>query len=116
MHFKKSHLIQWLDLISFVALLFMMSSGLLMQFVLPPRSQGATVWGMTRHEWGGLHFYLSLIFLTLMVCHLLIHIPYIKHAFMGRASREHGYRLAIGVFALIMLLIVAFSPVIVPID
>lgn len=113
---KTANLIKLTDLLSFIVLITMISTGAFLKFTLPPRSGGASVWGLTRHEWGDLHFYLSIAFLVLMTLHLLVHIRYIKSAILGRATREQGYRLVIGIVSLIVLVALAFAPMVSSID
>lgn len=112
---NKSSIIKILDLASFIGLLLLISSGVVMRYTLPPRSRGETNWNLTRHEWGDLHYYISIVFLVLMALHLLLHIKYIKHALLGRASRENSYRVAGGAFGLAILLFIVFFPIIFPI-
>lgn len=109
-------LINLIDLLSFAVLIFMMSSGAVLEFTLPARSGPASVWGLSRHEWGDLHGYLSLAFLLLMAVHLMLHVRYIKSALMGKASREQNYRLAIGLIGLLSLLALALAPPLSPVD
>ena len=68
---KQSGLIKLIDLLSFIVLTLMISSGVLLEFTLPARSRGASVLDLTRHQWGSVHFYLSLLFLILMALHLV---------------------------------------------
>lgn len=113
---NKGQLIKLVDLLCFLGLLALISTGLLLEFTLPARSGAASVWGLTRHEWGDLHFYISLGFLVLMSLHLFLHIGFIKKAILGRASREHKYRLAIGLVGLVALLILLLAPVFSPVE
>ena len=109
---KHSQLVKIIDLLSFLALFAMVATGVLIEFSLPVRSGPAQIWGLTRHEWGGVHFYTSLAFVGLMSAHLLTHIKYIKSAIMGKASREHKYRIAAGVVglaAVVLLLVALFT-------
>jgi hypothetical protein len=39
------------------------------------------LWSMTRHEWGDIHFYLSALFVILMVVHIILHWTWIKNYF-----------------------------------
>lgn len=113
---KQASIINIVDILSFVALVMMISTGTLLEFTLPTRSGGASVWGLTRHQWGDLHFYISVMFLTLMSAHLITHIRYIKYVFMGSSSREQNYRLAIGMVGLSALLALAVAPVVSTVD
>jgi hypothetical protein len=106
----KFSLVKIVDLLSFIFLVFMISTGLLLYAVLPPRSRGAEVWGMTRHDWGDLHFYISLIFLGFMSLHLILHIKFLKEVLVGEASQEHKYRIIIGLIGLVALVAVAVAP------
>ena len=112
---KHSTIIKIIDLLSFVSLTLMVSTGILIQFTLPPRSGGDEVWGLTRHDWGEIHFYFSVVFLLLMVTHLIAHINYIKTVITGKASTEKVYRVAIGVIGVIALILLAFAPVTSPV-
>jgi uncharacterized membrane protein len=107
---RHSTLIKWLDLASFILLVFVVSTGTLIRYTLPPRSGGISVWGLTRHEWGDIHFYLSIAFLLVLTGHLFTHAKWILLAVRGKVSREKNYRLAIGVISLLSLLALAFSP------
>mgnify|MGYP005989723713 CR=1 FL=1 len=109
---KQSGVIRLIDLFSFIVLVLMIATGILLEYTLPARSGSLSVWGMTRHEWGGLHYYISLLFLMLMVAHLFLHVKFIKSAILGKATREQNYRIAVGVVALLTILALAFLPVI----
>ena len=83
------------DLISFVNLLGLAFTGLIMKYVLPPGTSGLGrelgggrgreeikyLWSMTRHEWGYIHFYLAVGFVALMVVHIILHWTWIKNYF-----------------------------------
>lgn len=76
------------DAVSFTALLLLATTGLLMFWVLPPGSHQATVWGMSRHEWGDLHFWIAIAFLGLLVLHLVLHWQWIVCMVQGRPRRD----------------------------
>lgn len=84
------------DLISFINLLGLACTGLIMKYILPPGTGGygrgfrggrgpveeiKYLWSMTRHEWGYIHFYLAVGFVTLMVVHIILHWSWIKNYF-----------------------------------
>ena len=104
-----------LDLFSFVALMLMLSTGVFLKTTLPPRSGGDEVWGLSRHEWGDIHFYLSVIFLLFMSAHLVVHAKFIKSVIIGKAPTEKYYRIVAGIIGVIALIALAFSPVISPV-
>jgi hypothetical protein len=80
------------DFIAFLDLLALAFTGSIMRFVLPPGSaghgqgfrggRGATearyLWSMDRHQWGGIHFYLAVIFAVLVLVHIILHWTWIK--------------------------------------
>ncbi len=47
-------------------------TGLLIAFVLPPGSRQASVWGMTRHDWGDVHFWFAMGILATGLLHLMM--------------------------------------------
>jgi hypothetical protein len=81
------------DLISFLDLVGLTCTGLIMKYVLPPGTGGCgrllhggpgrahirTLWSMSRHEWGSIHYALAVIFLALMVVHIILHWSWIKN-------------------------------------
>ncbi len=64
-------------LVDTVALLFMagmIATGLIVRYALPPGTGGrASIWGMGRHDWGDLHFYVAIGLLVLLIVHLSLH-------------------------------------------
>ena len=109
-------LVKIVDLISFILLVMMISTGAILEFTLPARSGPLSVWGMTRHEWGDIHSIVSMIFLVLMASHLILHFKFIKSVVAGNGTREHIYRLSIGLIALIVLIALAVAPVVSPVS
>ena len=84
-----------IDLISFVNLLGLVCTGFIMKYILPPGTGGLGrelgggrgreeikyLWSMSRHEWGDIHFYLAIMFVTFMVIHIILHWSWIKNHF-----------------------------------
>jgi len=57
-----------IDIIAAFLLLGMIATGYLLRFPLPPRSNKfLSLWGYTRHQWGDVHFWISLGRLRQMV-------------------------------------------------
>ena len=113
---KKFEIVKIIDLLSFISLTLIFSTGVFIKYSLPPRSGGATVWGLNRHEWGDVHFYISISFLLLLSVHLLLHFEFIKNAILGKASREQSYRLAIGMVSILVLLLFLLAPFFSPVE
>ena len=69
----------WVDLGMFLCMLFLAVSGLVQKYVLPPargsrRGLGPEeLMGWTRHDWGDLHFYLSVAIVVLLIVHVVLH-------------------------------------------
>jgi hypothetical protein len=62
--------------VTLLVVLAMAATGLLLKFVLPPGSrggQGLQLWGFTRHEWGDIHFWLSVAMGALFIVHVALH-------------------------------------------
>lgn len=63
-----------IDLATFLVMLAMISTGLLVRFVLPPGSGSRlSVWNNTRHEWGDVHFWLAVTLGAFVLIHLALH-------------------------------------------
>lgn len=93
-----------LVLVSFLALLGLSFTGLIMRYLLPPGTGGMgrllhdgagrgvyarELWSMTRHEWGNIHFYLAIAFVVLMMTHILLHWGWIKHYVQSSLVDRH---------------------------
>lgn len=89
----------------------MAGTGLLLAFRLPPGSRGGhglSAWGMSRHEWGDWHTWLSYAFLALVLVHLALHWRW----FWQVASRKKTGPLMLGFGAGILLIaVLALQPV-----
>lgn len=65
--------------VALVLMMAMVLTGLLLKYVLPPGSggreggRGLVLWGMGRHDWGDIHWYIALTLLAVTVVHLLLH-------------------------------------------
>ncbi|MHC4573776.1 MAG: DUF4405 domain-containing protein [Planctomycetota bacterium] len=92
---KRSTLNFIVDLVSFLTLLGMVFTGIIMKYILPPGTGGCglgfrggrgeeqvrELWSMTRHEWGFIHYDLAVLFVILMVVHIVLHWNWIKNCF-----------------------------------
>ena len=92
---KRSSLNFIIDLVALLNLLGLAFTGFIMKYILPPGTGGRgwrlfgglggehikQLWSMTRHEWGGIHFYLALLFVILMVVHIILHWGWLKNYF-----------------------------------
>lgn len=71
---KRSTLNFAIDLVTFLVMIAMIATGLLVRFVLPPGSgERRSLWSYTRHDWGDVHFWLAVGLAALLVVHLALH-------------------------------------------
>jgi hypothetical protein len=96
MRINRSVWISVTDLVSFFSLLFLAFSGVVIRYVLPKGSGGGgqgwramlkpvqEFWHLSRHEWGTVHFWVSMVFVTAILLHLLLHWKWIKISLFGR--------------------------------
>lgn len=113
---KRADLISLIDIIAFIAFLFLTSSGILMRYLLPPGSgRWSEVWGMSRHQWGELHFWLALIFFAVLTFHLLQHWRFVLGLFRGRLKECMQLRVALGLTGLLAVILLSIAPLISPV-
>ena len=60
------------DVVLLLSVLTLVATGLLIYFVLPPGRGGDSVWSLTRHDWGEVHFWTSMVMLAAVVVHLAV--------------------------------------------
>lgn len=70
------------DVFLLLVMLGMAASGLVIKYVLPPGSggghggdagSGKALWGLGRHDWGDLHFWLAVALVVLVLIHVALH-------------------------------------------
>lgn len=110
------------DAVAFTFFVTMTTTGMVMRWLLPPGAgrlellgrgrhrQVLTLWGLDRHQWGDIHFWLAVALLVTLVLHVVLHWRWIVAKVRGKRSEASGMRLTLGVFALAALLAMAFSP------
>lgn len=77
------------DIFSFLCLVVLLMTGLLIHYVLPRGSKGDNFWGLTRHEWGDVHFWIAIIFSSIIIIHLILHSSWIKASLsFGKKSKK----------------------------
>ncbi|MBN2282256.1 MAG: DUF4405 domain-containing protein [Deltaproteobacteria bacterium] len=99
-----------IDTVAFVEFVFLLSTGLLIYYILPPGAGQAQLWGLTRHEWGDIHFVLALLFVVTMGIHLLLHWTWIRALIEGGKGGRKNVRIAIAIIAAVLLLMAAAVP------
>jgi len=105
------------DAVAFAAFAFLTTTGVLSRYVLPPGSgRYSTLWGLNRHGWGDVHFWVAVLLLGVLTLHLVLHWKWILYAVKGKRSEASGARLALGVVGLIGLLGLAAAPLMAPVE
>ncbi len=98
------------DSIAFFLFLCLLSTGFLIFLVIPPGS-GYSVWGMGRHDWGNIHFWIAISFLIMMTIHVILHWKWIKCRVQGNPKDTHHSKkrsfFAILLFIIVLLLLLA---------
>jgi hypothetical protein len=76
------------DLATLLAILAMTGTGLILKYSLPPGSggRGLVLWGLGRHDWGGIHFWIAVGLGLLLVVHLVLHWPWVVATFRRLTS------------------------------
>jgi mono/diheme cytochrome c family protein len=110
----------YLDLLAFLALFATVVTGLVLRLALPPGSGRpevgsldrpvTTLWGWARHEWGSLHYFISLALLVVLALHVWLHRDWIAGVMKRESSRDSGKFFSLGMVACVALLVVGFSP------
>jgi hypothetical protein len=127
MRFNRPKINLVIDIVAFISAVFLIASGFLLEYILPPGSgrlgtEGFGVgpgglhrpilllWGLTRHEWGNIHFYLAIALMALLSLHLLLHWQWIACMVQGKPREGFGLRVALGILGLVSLLALAVAP------
>jgi hypothetical protein len=99
---KRDGLRKWIpriaNLLLWLLFCIMAGTGLLLAYRLPPGSRGGhglSALGWSRHEWGDLHFWISLAFLALILVHMGLHWRW----FWQIACRKRAWPLLAGIVA-----------------
>lgn len=116
-----------IDIVAFVSAVLLIATGFLLEYTFPPGSghletEGLGVgpgglrrpvlllWGLTRHEWGNIHFYLATALMAILSLHLVLHWQWIVCMVQGRPKEGSGIRALIGILGLAAVLLLAITP------
>lgn len=112
---KRSSLNLFIDVLAFIGLILLLGSGLLVRYILPPGSgEHLAVWTLTRHEWGGVHFWIAVFLTAVVTVHLILHWRWIVTVIQNKPREGSGMRVAYGTIAFITLLIIVIAPFLSP--
>lgn len=71
---KRTTLNLTIDLLAALLFVSMVATGYIIRFPLPPgTNKSLSLWGLSRHQWGGVHFWISLALLGVLLAHLTLH-------------------------------------------
>ena len=77
-----------IDLIAAALMIGMLATGYILRFPLPPGSnKDLTLWGLTRHQWGDVHFWISLGLIVVILLHLCLHWLWLAFSVRRKLSR-----------------------------
>jgi len=125
---KKNFII---DLLSYVGFVLLLGTGLILKYILPHgsgriisegtgRASGekliTTLWGMTRDQWGQVHFWIAIAILVMLLFHLILHWRWIVCGLRGRKRPPdaHGGRAALGIAGMFGILALILLPFLTP--
>lgn len=126
---KRTTLNFWTDALAFIGFVFLTTTGILLRYQLPPgsgrldsiggghRAQEKVVsvlWGLTRHEWGDVHYYIALALMAVLAFHLVLHWKWIVCVVRGKPVEGSGYRLGLGIVGLLAVLLLGAAPLLAP--
>ena len=86
---KRVYLNLAVDAAAAVLFLGMLATGFLLRFPLPPGSQKTHIlWGLTRHQWGTVHTWLSFLLVAVLLVHVALHWSWITGIVRHRLGRR----------------------------
>jgi hypothetical protein len=105
------------DSLGFAAFVLLTATGVLMRYVLPPGSgRRAVIWGLDRHGWGDLHFWIAVAFLLILALHLVLHWRWVVSVLRGRPREGSGVRVGLGLTGLVAVVALALAPLLAPVE
>jgi hypothetical protein len=69
------------DVLAYLAMAGLAATGVIVRFRLPAGSGSDAILGLTRHEWGGIHFWIAMALLVLMAIHVALHWTWVTRTF-----------------------------------
>ena len=109
---NRNRLNLYVDTLGYLAFVVLLASGYVMKYVLLPGSRMAagdptSLMGYSRHDWGDIHFWAAVVFLTCIIVHLYLHWSWLLNA----CKNHYRIRTAVGVgLALLIPLLIVFIP------
>lgn len=105
-----------INVAAFILFLLLASTGLLIWLQLPPGHGYLTVWGMNRHAWGDIHFWIAVSFLVLIVVHLVLHWSWIKSMLFSQSKKPLSAKNKVMILLIILASIATVAPFFSPVE
>ena len=118
----RTHVNFVIDALALAAFLALMSTGLILNFQLPPGSGDIhgrghrnvmLLWDWTRHEWGQVHYLIACALVVVLAVHLVLHWKWIVCVMRGKSGSASGIRFGLGLAATLTLAVLAATPLMV---
>jgi len=123
----------FVDLLLYIGFVLLLATGLILQYILPHGSGRLTgsgtgqragekiiamLWGMTREQWGEIHFWIAVGILVITLLHLVLHWRWIVCVLRRRKSSPDvsGGRAVIGLAGFFGLLAIIVVPFLTPVE
>lgn len=119
-----------IDAVAYAGLVVLATTGLMLRWQMPPGSGGlhgmgsgagagsrpvTVVWGLSRHEWGSVHYWIALVLMGVLAVHLLLHWKWIVCILRGKPHSDvSGGRFALGITGLVLVTLLATAPLLTP--
>jgi Domain of unknown function (DUF4405) len=119
-----------IDAVAYAGLVVLATTGLMLRWQMPPGSGGlhgmgsgagagsrpvTVVWGLSRHEWGSVHYWIALVLMGVLAVHLLLHWKWIVCVLRGKPHSDvSGGRFALGIAGLVLVTLLATAPLLTP--
>ena len=72
---------------------FLLVSGIVLMYILPPGSHSSTIFGMTRHELGTIHFWTAITATAILLVHLALHWTWVHNVVANKLGRKSGSKI-----------------------
>lgn len=116
MALRKPQVNFFIDSLAFVFFVFLVITGILLHYLLPPGSGQSTMLGLSRHDWGYLHFLTSIGLFSILSIHLLLHWKWIACMIKGKPQESSGHRAALGIIGMLALLTLSLTILLQPVE
>jgi hypothetical protein len=93
-----------IDAVALAAIMLLSATGVLIRYVLPPGSgHFSQLWGMDRHQWGQIHFWIAVVLLTTVALHFFLHWHWVVGMVKGRSDRGSAMRVGLAIAGVLVL-------------